>query len=323
MKNPFRAIGDLLVVVTWTFFAVAAVLSGVAPSPLRTVLTLPLVLLFPGYALLAFLFPERAETGAGVDGGGGADITTVERFALSVAASLAFVPMTAFVLNYASSGIRLRPLLLAVGGATIVLASLGYVRRLRLPVRRRHHVPLGSWVGAAAGQFLSADRSDLRNAPPLKPTTGGQRFLNLVFVASLLVLAATAGYAAVTPPSNDEPFTEFYLLTQTDDGEFVAEDLPHEFSQGESRSLYVAIGNQEGQSVPYTVVVTLDGEEIDRFGVAVDDGETERIERSVTPTKSGDRLELSFLLYRGDVPDQPTAENAYRETHLWVSVGGG
>lgn len=323
MRNPFQAIGDLLVVVAWTFLAVAAVLSGSPPSPLRTALTLPLVLLFPGYALLAFLFPERAERGPGVSERAGVNITSVERYALSVVLSLVLVPMIAFVSNYTGAGIRLRPLLLAVGGATIVLAALGYVRRLRLPVQRRHSVPLFGWLGGATERFLSTGRRDLRNAPPLKPATGSQRLLNMVFVASLLLLAATAGYAAVTPPGDEEPFSEFYLLTQNDSGDYVAEDLPHEFSQGESRTLYVAIGNEEGQAVPYTVVVQLEGQELDRFSTTVDAGETQRIEHSVTPQTSGDRLKLSFLLYRGNVPDEPAPENAYREAKLWISVGGG
>jgi uncharacterized membrane protein len=69
------------------------------------------------------------------------------------------------------------------------------------------------------------------------------------------------------------------------------------------------------------VVVELGGEEIDRFNTRVPAGETKRVERAITPTKSGDRMRLSFLLYKGEPPQDPSPENAYRETHLWVSVG--
>jgi uncharacterized membrane protein len=318
MSSLFRSTGDLLFVVVWTSFTVAAVLSGLDPGGLRTVATLPLVVLFPGYVLLAFLFPERP----GAGGDEGASISSVERLALSVVSSLAVVPLLAFVVNYTGYGLRLRPLLVLVGLLTVVLAVIAYLARIRLPVDHRFGVHAGGWLARGTDRFLSTDRRDLRDASPLQPTTGTQRLLNLLMVASVLVLIATAGYAAVTPPANDDPFTEFYLQTQTDDGEYVTENLPHEFSKGESRSLFVTIGNEEGQRVPYTVVVTLDGSELDRVSTSVDAGGTKRIEQSVTPTKSGDRLRLSFLLYRGDVPENPTPENAYRETHLWISVSG-
>lgn len=318
MSSLFRSTGDVLLVVVWTAFTVAAVLAGLG-GPLRVVLALPLVVLFPGYALLAFLFPERSGTNSEESG---ASITAVERIALSVVVSLALVPLLAFVVNYTSYGLRLRPLLVTVGGVIAALALLAYLARVRLPVEHRFGVHVFAWLAGGTSRFLSTERRSLRDSLPLQATTETQRLLNLLLVASVLTLIATAGYAAVTPPANDDPFSEFYLVTENGDGEYVAEDLPHEFSEGESRSLFVAIANHEGQRVPYTVIVQLDGSEIDRFSTSIADGETERVEQSVTPSKTGDRLRLSFLLYRGDVPENPTPENAYRETHLWISVSG-
>ncbi|WP_415087806.1 DUF1616 domain-containing protein [Natronomonas sp.] len=45
-------------------------------------------------------------------------------------------------------------------------------------------------------------------------------------------------------------------------------------------------------------------------------------ERNITVSDelTGTDLRLSFLLYDGDVPAQPTRENAYRNLHLWISV---
>jgi uncharacterized membrane protein len=40
----------------------------------------------------------------------------------------------------------------------------------------------------------------------------------------------------------------------------------------------------------------------------------------VTPTLTGQRLRLAYLLYRGSPPPDPTVENAYREVHLWINV---
>lgn len=310
---------DLVVVLGWTAFAGAALYAGLPPGPLRVALALPLVLVFPGYALLSALFPDRPTAEHLTEQQGGASLGGIERLALSVALSLALVPMVAFVANYTSYGVRFRPLLAAVVVVTLALTVVGFVRRLALDADRRYGFsPLG-WLSGASSRFLSTSR-DLRESPPLKPTSGGQRMFNVLFLVSLLTLTATAGYAAVSPPANDQPFTEFYLLTQTGDGEFVSEDLPHEFSSGESQSLWVAIGNHEKQRVPYTVVVQLDGQEIDRFSTSVEAGHTKRLERSIQPDQTGDRLRLSFLLYRGNVPDDPSPENAYRESQLWITV---
>lgn len=317
MSSSFRSTGDLLVVLGWTSFALAALLSGLPPGKLRTVVALPLVVLFPGYALLAFLYPERPGSTAGSEGDVGTGITGVERLALSVVASLAMVPMIAFAVNYSSYSLRLRPLAVAVGVVTIGLTVSAIASRLGQPADRRYNVPAFAWLGGVTNDLLSRGRRDLRNAPPLKPRTETQQFLNLVFVASILVLVATAGYAAVTPPANDQPFTEFYLVTQSDDGGYTAENLPSDFSQGESQQLAVAIGNHEGEEVPYTVVVRLDGEQIDRFSTSVRAGRTKYVQRSLAPTTSGDRLKLSFRLHKGDVRGEP-----YREAHLWISVSG-
>lgn len=320
MRSPHRATGDLLFVLVWTTGAAAAVL-GADPSPFRVALVLPLVLLFPGYALLAVLFPRRQEgerARRNRTGEERATLTHLERFALSVTSSLALVPAIAFVLNFTPYGVSREPVLLAVGGVTAGLAIAGYLARVSVPDDHRYRVPLG--LHGTVVPYLLRRPDSLKTPAPFKPASETQRLFNLVFVAGVLVLAASIGYAAVTPAGGEDPFTEFYLLTETDDGQFRAENLPHEFSRGESRSLYVAVGNHEGRPVEYTVVVQLAGDELDRFGVPVEAGETKRVERSVTPGQTGERLRLSFLLYRGEPPASPTPENAYREVHLWVSV---
>lgn len=320
MRNLHRSAGDLFFVLAWTTGATAAVLAF-EPSPLRVALVLPLVLLFPGYALLAVLFPRRLQDERARRNDGEntrPTLTHLERFALSVTSSLALVPALAFVLNFTPYGVRREPVLLAVSGLTAGLILAGYVARLSVPPGQRYRVPLG--LHRMAVPYVSRRPESLSTPAPFKPATATQRLLNLVFVVGVVVVAASIGYAAVTPAGGQGPFTEFYLLTETDDGQFRAENLPHEFSQGESRSLYVAVGNHEGQPVEYAVVVRLDGNELDRFDVPVEAGETRRVERSITPDRTGDRLRLSFLLYRGDPPATPTPENAYREVHLWVTV---
>lgn len=322
MSRLSRSPLDLLVVALWTVGAVAAVNGGPPPTGVRTALALPLVIAFPGYVILAVLFPETSIDDAADDGGHLATIDSVERAALSVAVSAAVVPLVAFGLNYTALGIALEPLSVAVGGLVVGLAFLGLSRRLARSPAERYEAPLLAWTAAATTRFVGSSRDSLRTRNPLEPTTDTRRLLNVLFVVSLLTFAGTVGYAAVTPPGDGEAFTELYLLQQTDDGEYTSEDLPQQFSTGESRQLFVGVGNHEGVAMPYTVVVTLDGEEVDRVSGEVPAGETRRFETAIQPSQSGENVRLSVLLYRGDVPANPTPENAYRDVHLWVSVGG-
>lgn len=115
----------------------------------------------------------------------------------------------------------------------------------------------------------------------------------------------------------------------------VADSYPETVTVGEPESLYVGIGNNEYESVDYTVVVQLqrvEGEgnqsrvtdrvEVDRFSASVDHNETWVEERSFTVDGelTGENLRLTFLLYDGDVPLAPTRGNAYRDLHLWIDV---
>lgn len=315
--------GDLVGVLAWTLAAVLAVLGfGLGPGPIRTALALPLVVLFPGYALLAALFPgttaeERVRREG--DGDARATLSPLERLAFSVVLSLALVPMVGFVLNFTPFGIRLVPLMVGVAGLTVLLTLVGFLSRASVPEDRRHRLGLGA-VGTWAGRYLSRGRRSLLSSKAFVPETETQRLFNVVFVLGILAFAASAGYTAITPAADQDPFTELYLVQQTDDGRYSSENLPTEYQQGETTTLHVGIGNHERRPMDYTVVVKLDGTELDRTRTRVGEGVTKRVEQPVTPTKSGDRLRLEFLLYKGDPPAEPSRENAYRSVHLWVDV---
>ncbi|WP_411713889.1 DUF1616 domain-containing protein [Natronomonas sp.] len=62
--------------------------------------------------------------------------------------------------------------------------------------------------------------------------------------------------------------------------------------------------------------------DVDLLHFTVAHNETWIEERNITVSDelTGTDLRLSFLLYDGDVPAQPTRENAYRNLHLWISV---
>jgi uncharacterized membrane protein len=98
--------------------------------------------------------------------------------------------------------------------------------------------------------------------------------------------------------------------------------------------LTVGVGNHEGQSTAYTVVVELQqvqnrgnvttvqsASELDRFETpTLTDNETWHRQYQIAPNRTGTELRLVFLLYEDTVPPNPTVENAYRETHIWLNV---
>jgi uncharacterized membrane protein len=313
---------DISAVVAVVIVTVGAVfLPLVRDTWLRIVVGLPFVLFVPGYAFIAALFPE-AGTGPtdddepSVDDGG---IDGIERVALSFGTSIAIVPLIGLVLNFTPWGIRLVPIMLSVSGFTLLMAALATYRRRELPPDDRFRVPYQRWIRGWRTEFLH-------------PDTRLDGALNVLFVMSLLLAVGSVGYA-VAVPKPGESFSEFYLLTEGDDGDLVADGYPQNFTVGESRSLYVGIGNHEHRPVNYTVLVLLQEvqvqnnsttvlreEQLRRFQTRVESNETWRRNHTVTPTLTGERLRLTYLLYMGEAPTDPSTDSAYREVHLWVNV---
>jgi uncharacterized membrane protein len=311
------------VVVLAVATTVAATVPGVRETPLRVLLGLPYVLFIPGYALVAALFPEAGESpedGTGSDEADGREgIDGIERVALSFGLSIAIVPLIGLVLNFTPWGIRLVPILVSVTGVTVVLTAIAVRRRAQLAESERFHVPYEAW--------LTGVRQELFN-----PDSRADAGLNVILVVSILLAVGSVGYA-VAVPAQGEAFTELYLLTEDESGELVADDYPTEFTQGETRSMIVGIGNHEHETVQYTLVSQLqrvevqnnttivrERDELNRYSPTVAANTTWQTRDSVTPTMSGERLRLTYLLYKDSAPPTPTADNSYREVHLWINV---
>ena len=246
-------------------------------------------------------------------------IDGIERVALSFGLSIAITPLIGLLLNFTPFGIRLVPIVLSIGGFTLLASAVAALRRQELPVEERFEVPYRAWAGAARAELF-------------EPETRLDAVLNVVLVVSLLLAVSSVGYAVLVPKSG-ESFSEFYLLTENESGALVADDYPENFTVGGSQPLVVGIGNHEHEQVDYSVVAQLqrvsvqnnsttvrERRELDRFSRSIPANGSANWTHDVTPTMTGDRLRLTYLLYRGSPPESPTTENAYRETHLWVNV---
>ena len=316
----------------------------ISETPLRVLFGLAFVLVCPGYALVAALFPEaggatgspqQTDSNDGTDaaepeasgaatssrpGRTAGGIDGIERVALSIGLSVAVVPLVGLVLNFTPLGIRLVPIVLVLSALTLGTTALAARRRWALPPRERFSIPYREWTANARSEFL-------------RPATRADAALNVLLAVSLLLATTSVGYALFVP-SDGEEFTEFYLLTENDSGGLVATDYPTNFTRGEGEPLVVGIENNEGEPVEYTVVASLqrvervgnnttrvtEERELRRFDAQVAQNETWRRPHTLTPTMSGDRLRVAYLLYRGSVPEDPNMNNAYRELHLWVNV---
>lgn len=332
LPRPLRRLpADLAYV---ALFVIATGISVFVPivreTPLRVVLGLPFVLFLPGYAFVAALFPEQGtspvnETDTNEEPIGQAarlrraSIDGIERTALSFGLSIAISPLIGLILNFTPWGIRLGPIVFAIGGFTLIATGVAAVRRNALPAEERFHVPFKQWYVTTRAELF-------------EPETRADQLLNVVLVVSLLLAASSVTYAVAVPKSG-ESFTEFYLLTENESGALVAADYPTNFTEGGNKSLVVGIGNHEHRTVSYSIIVQLqrvrmtntsttvvERERLHRFNTRLTANETWTHQHNVSPSMTGNRLRLVYLLYKDEPPAQPTIENAYRETHLWINV---
>ena len=332
-KLPADLAATILLVLLTNF---VVLIPGIRDTPLRVVLGLPLVLFLPGYAFIAALFPEagsppgRELVDPGGDEGGASEpvgqtvdrdrgIDGIERVALSFGLSIAIVPLIGLILNFTPWGIRLWPILVSVSGFTLIATAIAALRRWDIPPEDRFSVPYRDWI--------EAGRTEL-----VEPETRTDMVLNVLLVLSILLAVSSVAYA-VAVPKQGEAFTEFYILTEDEDGDLVAADYPTEFVQGESQPVVVGIGNQEHEDRRYAVVVELQRIEfvgnqtrvreevrLEGFTARLAHNETRHVRYQIAPRLTGTRLRLAFLLYIDSPPPDPTVENAYRELHLWVNV---
>ncbi|WP_332897108.1 DUF1616 domain-containing protein [Haladaptatus sp. CMSO5] len=301
----------------------------------RTLVGLPLILFVPGYTLLLALYPHKylvEEYIEGwfsdptVEGPVPAGTRTAERgiklstrLALSFGLSLGLLAPLAIALALFGFGFTLETLLGSLSVFATVTLVIGSMRRKSLPEEERFSLPFE--------QYYSDMSAWLFNADTRLDTT-----LNIA-LAVTVILAMTGFTYALAVPNYGEEYTEFSLVQQNDAGSFVFADYPTDFVQGVPQELYVAIENKEGATTDYTVVVELqrvetgDGtltvverEELNRFAALVANDRTWYQSHSLTPTMTGDHLRLSYMLYKGDVPANPTEDNAYRHLYLWVNV---
>ncbi|WP_135364461.1 DUF1616 domain-containing protein [Halosimplex halophilum] len=316
-------VADLaLVVAGVAAFDLVVALSVDVPA-LRLALGLPVVLLAPGYAVVAALYPRgggRADprrpraTASPADGSSVDAIDPAVRAGLTVVASVAVVAAVALAVNASPWPIRPLPALAGLTLATLAAVAAAAYRRRRVPAHLRYapSLPLGSVAGA------------------FRPR------LSATFVLAVLLVASAVGATAVlaTTDTNgagtDEQFTEFAVLTQNATGEYVTANYTDAVDA--NRSLYFEVASDEGERTDYTVVLVREtvvrednvttvrsATRQARAELSLRDGAVRYLAFEPEPAPGDAPSRLRAYLYRGDAPEVPSRASAYRSLQVWYT----
>ena len=311
MADPKNIPKDLIVIAVWMLLAVLSIyVPFINETFIRVIFTVPVILLIPGYVLIAALFPEKKS----IDG--------IERFALSVGLSIAVVPLIGLVLNYTPFGIRLNPIVISLVLFTIIMMFITIIRRARLPKEEAFEVPFEMVKPTLKEELFPKGQGKFDKA------------LSIILIIAILVAVVTT-VCVIAFPKDGEKFTEFYILG----ADKMADNYPEEFAVNTDQFVWIGIGNHEYRDVTYTVEVLLMNAEwdteaeasvihsskmLDRFEVTVPEGTT-YLEEYFFSIEDTEYNRLEFLLYEGTIPEETASaeekmESAYRDLHLWIKV---
>lgn len=304
-SDTSTAVSDLVAVIVVTAVTLAATVSSIDGLLLAAV-AIPFLLFVPGYALVAALFPDGKATYSQHR------LIEAERMLYSVVASICLAVIVGVNLDFTAWPIRPVPVVTALAAVTVLSAAVAFYRRKTAD----------SETTRTAVQFNTSDGTSSQSGD------GGVK-LGSVVVGVAVVVALLSVTIVAAQDQRGEQYTEFALLT-ANDGELQADNYPSEMELGESNELYFTVTNREQRQTDYVVIVRLtrtaptgeviESARLDTYSETTAPGQTWQQRHTVTPVLEGQRLRLTYLLYRGEVPDQPSVDNAYREAHIWVDV---
>lgn len=344
LKGP----ADLIAIMLFSILLVPLIIFDA--GAMRIVFGLPFILFFPGYALIALLFPRRSDLGG------------IERIALSFGLSIAIVPLAGLLLNYVWE-ISLYPILVSLEAVTIGLAAgacarrtslaakdsgapAGFKTKLRCPKCRTEFMaqygkatcPKCGFSAEARPTQVTSAAAESRESryfldwnipisfPEWKTYGKLDKALTIILAISILASVSVLAYVIAVPKAG-EKFTEFYVLGPGGK----ADGYPSKMNWSENGSVIMGISNHEYSNRTYRIDAILHNESIwteyvslPSIPVDIDDNWTKQWETEFNFTishPSDYRLEL--LLFSGNTAFElyaidPFNAAPYRSLHLWV-----
>jgi len=249
---------------------------------LRTALSLPFVLFFPGYTLLSSLFPRRDS------------LSGIARIAFSIGLSLAVTSLTGLILNYTPWGIKLYPTLTSVTVFIIATSGVAWYREHRLQTGERFSITLKL------------------NLPQWQKTGNLDKALSISLAVAILVALGSLGYVVATPKEGNH-FSEFYILNI----EGKAENYPSQVTLGEPVELIIGVVNHEYKTTSYRIELKIDGSRVKEINID-SLAQEEKWEQVVTftPQSTGQNQKVTFWLYK-DNASEPYFKDPL---HLYLNV---
>lgn len=265
---------DIIAIIVLTL--ILDIILGISASgTIRIVLGLPFVLFFPGYTLIAALFPKKN------------DLDGIERVALSIGLSIAVVPLIGLILNYTPWGIRLAPIAISTNIFILAMSAITLYRRQTLLEEHRFAIQV--------------------NRPSLGWDKMGviDKVLSVVLIFAIVGAVAALGYVIATPKVG-EKFTELSILGTAGK----AEGYPKEIEVGEEARVILGITNREHDEVTYhvearwagvPVPLSYEGQEHDQIELSLVHDEKWEKEVAYRPQEPSDESQkLQFLLWNTD-----------------------
>lgn len=309
----------------------SVLLPGLLGSTMRMLFGGLLTFFVPGYAFVSALFPGEGRRERASETEEGAMLARVrtgidrsERVIASIPLSIVTVSLAGLFLNYTPWEIRYATVVASVSGFTAVMTVWSLLRRRRIPSDERFEMSFAGGYSTLRSVFRETE-------------TRSERVVNVLLAVALLLASTSAVYVVVFAQPT-ESFTEFYLVTERENGTLVAEGYPTEFTRGEGEELTVGVENFGEERANYSIIVRIQRMEttdpngtarvvetrtLHRFRTVLEEGEKRNFRHEVRPTMVGRDLRLQYLLYRGAVSENPRADEAYRRLHHWVSVTNG
>lgn len=279
---------DLLAVLILTIVCtIFVVYPGLINSTLDGVVGLPLMVILPGYALIAVIYPRKD------------DLTTIIRLILSFGVSYFLTSVIGLALNYTQFDNSLNPVLLSLAAVTFILIIAAFVVRLRSPEGER--LPAG--VDSAPGEGTSS--------------FGGSRNRNIlvlgVAMVIVMVLVTPTAINLLKPSSvvavNN---TEFYITGP--DGQNISTTYPQDITPGDNGTVTIVLVNRENVDTTYRIVITSDDNVMDEINVTLKPNETKQIPYTFTAGEIGSR-NLEFRLYK-----LPDLDSVYRSLSFLLNI---
>ncbi len=281
---------DLKIATAWIVLTYIFIFAPVLNETfLRIIFAWAMILFFPGYVLIAFLFPEKN------------DMDLIERIALSVGLSAAIAPVLGLILNFTPFGIRLIPIVIILSFFIVLFTILTYMRLKNIPEAERYNENFNF-------SYLSSKISGSVKFP--EKAADKALFVLLLFSVAFCVF--TFAYV-LSVPKESEKFTEFYILNENG----TANWYPINLTAGENFIINVNVVCHEREVTKYNLVVKWnESNEIlyERF-IWLQDNETFSENFAFTANDAvKNTTKMDFLLYKDDNSE------IYRRLHLWIDV---